>query len=42
MKIGDDFFDWMNFIIRLIQIFMEVFGDDHEKEIAKNNHVAHK
>lgn len=39
MHVGDDFFKWMSFIIKLIRIFIEIFGDDDEKEAAKNNHV---
>lgn len=39
MKIGADFFSWMAFVIKLIRLFIESFGDDEEKEVAKNNHI---
>jgi len=39
MHIGSDFFKWMNFIIRLVRIFIEIFGDEEEKTTAKNNNL---
>ncbi|GAH58917.1 unnamed protein product [marine sediment metagenome] len=39
MDVGNDFFKWMAFIIRLIRVFIEIFGNDAEKESAKNNHI---
>lgn len=39
MHVGDDLFKWMAFIIKLIRLFVEIFGDDDEKEVAKNGHV---
>lgn len=39
MHVGNDFFKWMNFIIQLIRIFIQIFGDDDEKEAANNNDV---
>lgn len=39
MHIGEDFFDWMNFVIKLIRLFIEIFGDDDEKQVVKNNHI---
>lgn len=39
MHIGSDFFKWFGFIVKLVRLFIEIFGDDDEKEVAKNNHI---
>lgn len=39
MKFNDDFFQWLSFIIKLIRIFIEIFGDPAEQESAKRNHI---
>lgn len=39
MKINGDFFIWLSFIIKLIRLFIELFGDPDEQEVAKNNHI---
>lgn len=39
MHIGEDFFNWMGFIIKLIRLFIEVFGDEDERKVVKNNHI---
>lgn len=39
MHIGKDFFAWTTFIVKLIRLFIEIFGDENEKEVVKNNHI---
>ncbi len=39
MKIDNNFFQWLAFAIRVIRILIEMFGDDNEKEAARNNHI---
>lgn len=39
MHVGSDFFRWMAFVVKLIHLFISVFGDDDEKEVEKNNHI---
>ena len=39
MIFGEDFFRWSAFIIRLIKLIAEIFGDDDDKKQA-NNHLS--
>jgi len=34
MKVGGDFFLILNFVVKLIRLFFEVFGDDDDKNKA--------
>lgn len=39
MEINGDFFKWLAFVIKLIRIFIEIFGNPDEQEISKKNKV---
>jgi len=34
MKVGGDFFLILNFVVKLIRLFFEVFGDDDDKKAS--------
>ncbi|MBA7623489.1 hypothetical protein ES703_30885 [subsurface metagenome] len=37
---GKDFFRIMRFIIALLKLMAEIWGDDNDKEAAKENGIA--
>jgi len=39
MKFGSDLWLALGFLIKLLKLIIEVFGDDDDKAEANNNHV---
>ncbi len=39
MKFGSDLWSWLKFIIGLIRLLKEIFGDDEDKDDIKNNGI---
>ena len=37
MHFDESMWKWLGFVIKLIKLFIEIFGDNDEQEIAKNN-----
>jgi len=37
MKFGRDFFPILNFVIKLIRLIFEVFGDDDDKTVVEES-----
>lgn len=40
MDLGQDFFKWFSFIVKAIQLFIAVFGNDDDKKRNGENHIA--
>lgn len=34
---GKDFFLWCNFIIKMLQLFGQIFGSEEEKKVARES-----
>lgn len=39
MRFGSDMWNWLKFVIGLIRLLKEIFGDDEDKEDIKNNGI---
>jgi len=39
MKFGSDLWSWLKFIIGLIKLLKEIFGDDEDKEDVRSNGI---